>query len=114
MRVGQMRGSYLKTLRYAAVLLVTSAILAACGSSGSPGASGAKKGPGGLDQGLKVFGRLREMVGIVFGNGRLKFLVETAFLTSLSCDRRHASCDDKRDELDEPATWGHSLRMLAP
>jgi rhamnose transport system substrate-binding protein len=50
-----MIGSHIRALRYAAVLLIASAVLAACSSGGSPGATGGSKGPGGLDSGLKVY-----------------------------------------------------------
>jgi rhamnose transport system substrate-binding protein len=51
-----MRGSHTRALRYAALVLLTSAVVAACSSSGtSTGTTTAKKGPGGLDQGLKVY-----------------------------------------------------------
>ncbi|MBO0823492.1 MAG: rhamnose ABC transporter substrate-binding protein [Actinobacteria bacterium] len=45
----------MRALRYAAVVLVSSVVLAACGSSGNTGTNGTKKGPGGLDEGLKAY-----------------------------------------------------------
>jgi rhamnose transport system substrate-binding protein len=52
-----MRGSPQRTLRYAGLLLAASVAIAACSSSGPSSGSSttAKKGPGGLDTGLKVF-----------------------------------------------------------
>jgi rhamnose transport system substrate-binding protein len=48
-----MRGRHISALRYAALLVAASAVLAAC-SSGNSGGSTAT-GPGGLDKGLKVY-----------------------------------------------------------
>jgi rhamnose transport system substrate-binding protein len=48
-------GRHIRAVRYASVLLIASAVVAACSSGNSPGAAGANKGPGGLDKGLKVY-----------------------------------------------------------
>lgn len=51
-----MRGSQKTALRFAAAMLVVSVAAAACSSGGSSsGGTAAKKGPGGLDEDLKVF-----------------------------------------------------------
>jgi rhamnose transport system substrate-binding protein len=52
-RSRRIRGRHIRALRYAAVLLATSAVLAACTSGTSSGTAGT--GPGGLDKGLKVY-----------------------------------------------------------
>jgi rhamnose transport system substrate-binding protein len=57
MRGRDSRGSYKAPLRLGAAVLIASAALAACSSTGTTAGktSAAKKGPNGLDQGLKVF-----------------------------------------------------------
>src|SRR5581483_9012859 len=54
------------------------------------------------------------MPSVVFRESGLKQAIWILRFCSLGGDDRHAYCGYKEDETQQPETWDHSTRMLAP